>query len=85
MGKFWSVSQYLGTDISYTTDSVLTHGVRINNFDSANPLTFTLSNGVGEMTLQPNQQYFDLFKTPFTTVTINNPSGCKFLVERIEP
>lgn len=90
--KNWLSSPYVGTDLTYTLNtsnahlglSGSHHGVYVGNFDSTNPLYFTLPNGEGEMTLPANQQFRELYREPFNTVSIRNPYGCKFKVARVD-
>jgi len=70
---------YKGNDISYVyTTSEPVNGVYIWNFDKTNSLSFAV-NGIS-YPLEPGQGFRSGFSVSFSSIVIDNPSGCNFLI-----
>jgi len=75
---------YIGNDASYTFSEGTKHsGIYIYNSDAVNTLYFSLGT-LSELPLRSGEEYNEFFQNPPLTVTIRNPSGCKFMIGRLD-
>lgn len=75
---------YVGSDANYVfSDGAQHSGIYIHNSDPVNTLYFSLGS-LGELPLKAEMEYIELFQNPPAEVTLRNPSGCLFMIGRID-